>query len=236
MQGQPTIDDRLLLILKEQGGRSASTSAYDKTRGANFVVKGYWQGLERDTGIKASKWRSFATGNQRPTPDMIEAAARHWPHYAFWLATGITDVANGHAAPRTATQFPEFANVEDSTAYYYFRDSLLLLKRLLDRTKTTAALERVNVLGKYRGGKAIEIAYKLSETEEYQRLRELWSQRENERIDQIGRLTGTHRPWLKKKKSNNPPPDDAIADTRTAHQDLWDLFYKSRAPEEGQER
>lgn len=228
MQSQPTIDDRLLLILKEQGGRYASVSAYDKTRGANFVVKGYWKRLETETGIKASKWRSFATGNQRPTPDMIEAAAQLWPHYAFWLATGITDIANGHSAPRTAIQFPEFSYAEDDASYNYFRGSLNLLKKLFDRTKSTSALERINLLGKWSGGKAVDVAYILSRTEEYQHLHDLWMCRESERKVHVGRLTGTHRPWLKKKDKSAVPQKPAISDANTDHQDPWDLFYKPK--------
>ncbi|WP_284335044.1 hypothetical protein [Comamonas sp. NoAH] len=61
--------------------------------------KGLYKKLEELTSIKASHWRDFAAGKQRPTSEMIESAARLWPQYAFWLVTGISDAKNGHIAP-----------------------------------------------------------------------------------------------------------------------------------------
>lgn len=55
--------------------------------------------LEEETGIPAGSWKNVWSRQQRPTAHMIEALARRWPHYAFWLVTGITDEANGHTAP-----------------------------------------------------------------------------------------------------------------------------------------
>lgn len=55
--------------------------------------------LEEETGIPSGSWKNVWSRKQRPTAHMIEAIARRWPHYAFWLVTGITDEANGHTAP-----------------------------------------------------------------------------------------------------------------------------------------
>ncbi|WP_426342808.1 hypothetical protein ACN9MZ_14605 [Pseudoduganella sp. S-14] len=55
--------------------------------------------LEELSGIPATHWRNFFSGKQRPTVEMIEFAARHWPEHAFWLATGISDAKHGHIDP-----------------------------------------------------------------------------------------------------------------------------------------
>lgn len=57
--------------------------------------------LEELTGIPATSWKNILSGKQRPTCHMIESAAKQWPEYAFWLATGLTDSKYGHSAPNT---------------------------------------------------------------------------------------------------------------------------------------
>lgn len=58
--------------------------------------------LEEETGIPSMSWKNVWNKKQRPTIAMIEAIARRWPHYAFWLVTGITDEEHGHTAPQGA--------------------------------------------------------------------------------------------------------------------------------------
>lgn len=58
--------------------------------------------LEEATGVPAANWKNFWTRKQRPTSHMIETAAKRWPQFALWLATGVTDEANGHSAPDEA--------------------------------------------------------------------------------------------------------------------------------------
>lgn len=55
--------------------------------------------LEELTGVPSASWKNFWTHKQRPTVQMIETAAKQWPQFALWLATGATDEANGHSAP-----------------------------------------------------------------------------------------------------------------------------------------
>lgn len=55
--------------------------------------------LEERSTVSAEAWRSFWNAKQRPSAEMIEAAAQNWPQFAFWLATGISDEPFGHRAP-----------------------------------------------------------------------------------------------------------------------------------------
>lgn len=78
--------------------------------------------LEEETGIPSGSWKNVWSGKQRPTAHMIEAIARRWPQYAFWLVTGITDEANGHTAPRgtwTCGQDRSTAEVADAGKEYF---------------------------------------------------------------------------------------------------------------------
>lgn len=228
---KPTINERLLLLLKAVGGRAANPDVYEKGKGVNLVVKGYWQRLEAQTGVKSSKWRLLASGKQKVTPELIEAAARLWPQYAFWLATGITDVANGHTAPETATIFPEYSHADDPNSNSYFDLSIRLQEKILEGTRTTAALDRTYVLGTWIGGKALENAYSFCESDDYKKLRRIWDEREKLRETHKGYLTGVRRPWLVKKKldpSNQMIESEKMTNPLTAHQDQWDLFYEPK--------
>lgn len=64
---------------------------------ANATRRFQW--LANNSTVSAEAWRSFWNGKQRPSAEMIEAAAHIWPNYAFWLATGIDDVSHGHLSP-----------------------------------------------------------------------------------------------------------------------------------------
>lgn len=52
--------------------------------------------LEQRTSIPSDSWKNWSHDRQRPTMEMIEAVAKLWPEYAFWLATGATDYRFGH--------------------------------------------------------------------------------------------------------------------------------------------
>lgn len=82
--------------------------------------KGLYKTLEQLTSIKATHWRDFAAGKQRPTSEMIESAARLWPQYAFWLVTGISDAKNGHIAPLEAN-FPYDYKKSDVPADFFLK-------------------------------------------------------------------------------------------------------------------
>lgn len=58
--------------------------------------------LEEETGIPDRQWKHVWALKQRPTAHMLEALARRWPEYAFWLVSGISDAPNGHVSPSEA--------------------------------------------------------------------------------------------------------------------------------------
>ncbi|WP_308924600.1 hypothetical protein [Janthinobacterium sp. J1-1] len=63
--------------------------------------------LEDATGIAKDSWTAVWHRRQRPTAEMIEAIAKLWPDYAFWLACGDTEPERGHVAPiTTAVSYP----------------------------------------------------------------------------------------------------------------------------------
>lgn len=59
--------------------------------------------LEDTTTISAGTWRSWWNRGAAPSAEMIEAVSFHWPHFAFWLATGRCDSLHGHIAPQNAS-------------------------------------------------------------------------------------------------------------------------------------
>lgn len=78
--------------------------------------------LEEETGIPSGSWKNVWSRKQRPTAHMIEAIARRWPQYAFWLVTGITDETNGHTAPRgiwTCGQERARKEIEEAAKKYF---------------------------------------------------------------------------------------------------------------------
>lgn len=111
-----TIEDRMILLLNEQARLAPSEDERPKgalRRAFGTLLprpesgRGYLERLTEYTRISIQRWRKVFHRRQRPAPDMIEALARLFPHYAFWLVTGITDAANGHVAPDNAQTFPE---------------------------------------------------------------------------------------------------------------------------------
>lgn len=71
--------------------------------------------LENLTDVQADTWKSWFHGRQRPTAEMIEAAGKAWPEYAFWLTTGISDAAYGHVAPGE-NGYPKRSERKENTA------------------------------------------------------------------------------------------------------------------------
>ncbi|MCY0915289.1 hypothetical protein INH39_08450 [Massilia violaceinigra] len=56
--------------------------------------------LEEETGLKAETWRTWWNRGGKASADMIQAAGKTWPEYAFWLVTGTEDFFSGHTSPR----------------------------------------------------------------------------------------------------------------------------------------
>lgn len=71
--------------------------------------------LEDVSEVAADSWKSWFHGRQRPTAEMIEAAATNWPEYAFWLITGVSDAEYGHIAPGDEG-FPRKAQRKENSA------------------------------------------------------------------------------------------------------------------------
>lgn len=206
-----TIEDRLILLLREDG-----------------EPYGYWQRLEGLTSIAAARWRKAYTRQQRPTTDMLAAISKLKPHYAFWLATGITDAANGHTAPVTALTFPEMPRqkVSDPYAEDYFRRSIELnrdLYRVVDPEtddETRLKFSETTLVGTQRwGGDLVREAYAVADQTAYRNLVEQHEKREKHRLDK------TKPP--KKAPSSAASEKLGLQDPRTAHQGRKDLFWKA---------
>jgi hypothetical protein len=56
--------------------------------------------LEELTTISSGTWRTWWTRGGKINGEMVEALARVWPQFAFWLITGWTDKNHGHIAPK----------------------------------------------------------------------------------------------------------------------------------------
>lgn len=234
-----TIEDRVILLLREKSGgvEERPPSSWCNSEDMDFRKHGFWERLAGLTGISAQRWRKAYVRRQRPTPDMIEALCCLFPEHAFWVATGITDSTNGHVAPMTALTFPERLYRESGTAKRYFRKALELSKALferghvdvLDEKQRMSAAERTMSLAHWVGGPLVSTSYDLSKTEGYQELLRLWEEREAERNNDVDRIKGVNRPWVKRLeelRAAGARLDPVLgSDPRTAHQDQWDLFY-----------
>lgn len=83
-------------------------------------VKGRIGWLEEQTGIPRGTWQTFLRRTDAtPGGDMVQAVARLFPRYAFWLASGLTDQDFGHTYPRHQGSkcFPELPAHEDQKRF-----------------------------------------------------------------------------------------------------------------------
>lgn len=55
--------------------------------------------LEGLTGIPQATWRSWWNHGVVPSGALVEAVAKQWPEFAYWLVTGMTDIDCGHKMP-----------------------------------------------------------------------------------------------------------------------------------------
>lgn len=85
--------------------------------------------LQEMSGITRDTWKAVWYGNQRPTADMIQFAARKWPEFAFWLVTGVTDQVHGHRAPENVETYPEPRYAPRNAAAKYFRKQIEMVER-----------------------------------------------------------------------------------------------------------
>jgi len=99
--------------------------------------------LEALTGIAENTWRTWWKRGGAPGGALIEGVARAWPEYAFWMATGLTDVEFGHRIPSLhisvvgyVSNYPEGKlKKERILAAEYFK----VCKELQDADSTDAA-------------------------------------------------------------------------------------------------
>lgn len=221
-----TINDRAMLLMTHVAIQGAVPGQ---------LGRNYWERFSQDTGIPAQRWRNVMSRRQKVTLEMLEALTRRHPQHAFWLATGITDVANGHVAPPNAVTFPERTQVDDHWGALYFKAALTLLDRLyqaagIDTEDDEARLQasvRTRQMAKFDGGPVVDTAYKLAASDDYHNALELWANRERDREKHVGRLRAA---------SESPPAEfgDPLhgGDGRGWHQSPWDMFFKP-VPEKG---
>ncbi len=213
-----TIEDRVILILIENG-----------------EPYGYWTALEKQTRISSKRWRKVTDRQQRVTSDMIEAIAKKYPKYAFWIATGITDAINGHIAPINALTFPERLYTEQIWTREYFRLSIDLAEELgeaggidLNDDETRfKAFERARVFTNYHGSGLVNIAYKISKTEKYRNLNEVIEEREKERLTIRSKSLDKDKKNIDKKDGVMQENILGASDKRTEHQSNDELLWRA---------
>lgn len=89
--------------------------------------------LEAGSKVSAGTWRTWWTRGTTPSGALVEGAAKIWPEYAYWLATGCTDIRCGHDMPDLAptakgylSSWPEEAstrveNIRKTISQEYFK-------------------------------------------------------------------------------------------------------------------
>ena len=90
--------------------------------------RGRFKELAEASRIGMDSWKNTWHKKQRPTTEMVQFVARAWPQFAFWLATGITDMAHGHQAPESSENFLETMYRTRDSAEPYFRRMIGLLE------------------------------------------------------------------------------------------------------------
>lgn len=95
-----------------------------------------WKELENSCGAAANSWQQMYKGKQRPTVEMIEGIAQCWPHYAFWLITGLADPKSGHSAPKGELLWPE-EEISDGLSGARSWESLIELKKAIQKVEKT---------------------------------------------------------------------------------------------------
>ncbi len=241
-----TIDDRVVLLIKDQMTRRESVKAREvkssllerllpASNSAEEMLsvlqggRGFWKVLAERTGISADRWRKVFERKQRPTTDILGAIGQQWPHHAFWVMTGITDAVNGHVAPDTATTYPERGHIRDQCSINYFRASVALSEQLFNDERIEQIefeepidlIERTRPFTHHWEGAITSLAYQQSNTESYRLLIELWHEREGHREQ--------HKTLVMRQEPSAKGGDPVLGeDPRTAHQNPFYLFYEAR--------
>jgi len=72
---------------------------------------GYLGRLSHLSGI--TTWQNVYRRRQRPTQEQLQFIGRLYPHYAFWLITGLVNEEAGHTWPKAEDLTGTEANVRD---------------------------------------------------------------------------------------------------------------------------
>lgn len=115
---------------------------------AETKERGRYSSLEVDTGIPATTWRTWWNRGGAPGGQLVEAAGKKWPQFAFWLVTGHTDIRCGHDMPSLAlaakgyiSNWPEDATVRSKDIKNGYSQQYLKLSVQLDGTETHTSVE-----------------------------------------------------------------------------------------------
>lgn len=90
--------------------------------------------LQKKTGISRNTWQTWwDKAEAPPNGKMLEATARLWPKYAFWLISGIGDVEYGHTFPKSqqkSVTWPEYEGREIRAGNDYFEHCINMQEKL----------------------------------------------------------------------------------------------------------
>ncbi len=112
---------------------------------AETKERGRYSSLEANTDIPAATWRTWWNRGGVPGGQLVEAAAKTWPQFAFWLVTGHTDARCGHDMPSLAidaqgyiTNWPEEGVSRSRGLKNGYSQQYLKLSTQLDGTESPA--------------------------------------------------------------------------------------------------
>lgn len=112
---------------------------------SRIPAKGRYNWLEEHTGIPRGTWQTlFRRPSSTPGGEVIQAVARLYPRYAFWLASGLTDQAYGHRMPRHPGSkcFPEHDFHEDQKRFDdYFSHCMAMQMKVYDASTPQGNLD-----------------------------------------------------------------------------------------------
>ncbi|MFG6448963.1 hypothetical protein ACG0Z6_12045 [Roseateles sp. BYS180W] len=110
---------------------------------AETKERGRYSVLEGKTGIPAGTWRTWWNRGGAPGGHLVEAVAKNWPQFAYWLITGHTDVRCGHDMPSLAdaakgyiSNWPEEGTLRNRGINSGYSQQYLKLSSQLDGTET----------------------------------------------------------------------------------------------------
>jgi len=144
--------------------------------------RGRFSFMEVNSNVPAATWRTWWTRGGAPNGVLLEAVAKLWPHYAYWLITGKTDIRCGHTAPSMASilathgyfeNWPEESSMpNDEIKNGYSKEYLKLTHEIdgVDRSDVSFAIKMAS-LQMITGRRRQEISENFEVKLEYERFR-----------------------------------------------------------------